>query len=200
VDPTGTFEVSYRIDGEEFGSGDCREESLDLAAPDLAIGSLWQPDQLSPGRHTVTMVATRRDGSTTPSEDAPRHMGIAVYELGGQIDLGDMEIDEITERDGRRWQVDRVIPIAQTLGFTTEVATGDQPALFGYLACGGSVSGHATSQELGQRTEGSTAMDNSGGCGYAVGDELLAYDTYDIALDSTTETFDGALVIYRPVD
>ena len=48
--------------------------------------------------------------------------------------------------------------------------------------------------------EDSTAMDSTGGCGYAVGDELLAYDTYDIALDSTTETFDGALVIYRPVD
>ncbi|MER7558523.1 hypothetical protein ABTZ46_16385 [Nocardioides sp. NPDC126508] len=200
LDPTGTFEVSYQIDGKEFGSGDCDEQWRDPAAPDLAIGSLLQPDQLSPGRHTVTAVATRRDGSTTPSEDAALHLGIAVYELGGQTDLGDMKIDEITEHDGRRWQVDRVIPISKTRAFSTEVATGDQPALFGYLACGGSASAHATSQELGQRAEGSTAMDSTGGCGYTVGDELLAYDTYDIALDSATETFDGALVIYRPVD
>lgn len=209
LDPTGTFEVSYQIDGQEVGGGGCSDDSLDLSAPDLAISQLWQPDQLlSPGRHRVKLVAARRDGSTNPPGDV--HLGIAVYEAGEQTDLGAMKIDKITEHDGRRWQVDRVVPISKTRAFSTEVATADRPALVGYQICGWSVTFHARPRELRRPTDGSTSTDNTGGCSYAVGDQLLAYDTYDVAVETTEEdlarggkgheTFDGALVVYRPVD
>ncbi|GGU22711.1 hypothetical protein GCM10007979_21990 [Nocardioides albus] len=209
MDPTGTFEVRYQLDGEDVGSGDCSEESLDLRTPELAISNLWQPGELSPGRHAVTLVATRRDGSTRPPEDVGVLMGIAVYEEGEQVDLGAMDIDEVTEHNGRRWQVDRVMPISKSRAFSTEVATGDRPALIGFQACGRTVTAYARSQGSSRRTDGSISTDSAGGCGYTVGDELLAYDTYDVALETSKddlaagdddETFDGALVVYRPVD
>lgn len=210
LDPTGTFEVRYQLDGKDVGSGDCSDEALDLPAPDLAISNLWQPGELSSGRHAVTIIATRRDGSTGPPEDVAALMGIAVYEEGEQVHLGAMDIDKVTEQNGRRWQVDRVIPISKAREFSTEVITGDRPALVGFQACGRTVTAYARSQSSGRRTDGSTSTDSTGGCGYTVGDELLAYDTYDVALESTKdeltkrgegrETFDGALVVYRPVD
>ncbi|MFE6646889.1 hypothetical protein ACFVJS_10030 [Nocardioides sp. NPDC057772] len=211
MDPTGMFEVSYQIDGKAVGGGGCSADSFVMPTPDLAISQLWQPDGLlSPGRHTVKLVAMRRDGSTNPPEHVAVLMGIAVYEAGDQIQLGATKIDKLTEHDGRRWQVDRVIPISKTRAFSTEIATGDRPALVGYQTCGGSVTSRATSRELGRRTDGSTSTDNTGGCGYLVGDQLLAYDTYDVALETTEDdlarsgnghdTFDGALVVYRPVD
>jgi hypothetical protein len=206
LDPTGTFEVSYQIDGKEVGRGGCSEESLAMPAPDLAISQLLQTDQLSPGRHAVTLDARRRDGSTGPPEDVAVLLGIAVYEEGEQVHLGAMDIDKLIEQNGRRWQVDRVIPISKTRAFSTEVATGDRPALVGFQTCGRTVTAYARSQSLGRRTDGSTSTDSTGGCGYSVGDELLAYDTYDVALEPTKDgpaaemTFRGALVVYRPVD
>jgi hypothetical protein len=211
LDPTGTFEVSYQIDGKDVGGGSCSNDSLHIPAPDLAITQLWQPGQLlSPGRHAVKLVAARRDGSTKPPEGVAIQLGIAVYEAGEQVDLGAMKVDKITEHDGRRWLVDRVVPISRTRAFSTEVAAGDRPALVGYQICGWSVTFHTTPRDLGRPTDGSTSTDNSGGCSYAVGDQLLAYDTYDVAVETTEEdvarsgkgheTFDGALVVYRPVD
>lgn len=209
LDPTGNFEVRYQLDGKDVGSGECSDESLDLSKPDLAISNQWQPGELSLGRHTVTLVATRRDGSAAPPDGVAVLMGVAVYEKGEQVNLGAMEIDKVTEHDGRRWQVSRVIPISESRAFSTEVATGDRPALVGFQTCGRVVTAYARSHSSDRRTDGSTSTDSTGGCGYAVGDELLAYDTYDVVLETSKddlakrsegETFDGALVVYRPVD
>ncbi|NYI80520.1 hypothetical protein [Nocardioides panzhihuensis] len=207
LDPTGTFQVRYQLDGRDVGGGDCSDESLDPSMPDLAISNQWQPGELSPGRHTVTLVATRRDGSTGPPEGFAVLMGIAVYEEGEQVHLGATDIDKVTEQNGRRWQVDRVIPISKSRAFSTEVATGDRPALVGFQTCGRTVTAYARAQSSGRRTDDSTSMDSTGGCGYTVGDELLAYDTYDVTLETSKddlakgdESFDGALVVYRPVD
>lgn len=80
-------------------------------------------------------------------------------------------------------------------------------ALVGFQTCGRTVTAYARAQSSGRRTDDSTSMDSTGGCGYTVGDELLAYDTYDVTLETSKddlakgdESFDGALVVYRPVD
>ncbi|MFD7073618.1 hypothetical protein ACFV9G_05365 [Nocardioides sp. NPDC059952] len=208
-DPAGAFEFGYRIDGKEIGRGNCSDESVDLSAPDLAISQMLQR-QLSRGRHTVTLVAERQDGSTNPPEDVAVHLGVAVYEVGEQVDLGAMKTDRITEQDGRRWQVDRVVPISKTRTFSTMVSTGRRPALVGYLTCGWSVTVRVTSRNLDRGTDPFTSSDNTGGCGYTVGSHLPAYDTYNVALETTKDElgtsakeqkpFEGAVVVYRPVD
>ncbi|MFT4083784.1 MAG: hypothetical protein QM638_14475 [Nocardioides sp.] len=219
IQPAGRTRVWLRftIDGKPEGGMQCdtltKGENVATTYGERAGDSYLSDALTTPGTHVIRVdTATGYRASAKRVHLPDTEIGVAGYTGAATVAVGGLRIDRVTEFDGQRWTVARVVPIAErTDRFSTTLKqSAENRALGVALSPNSAVDQRITAVSSGSRfPEGSSEMIRLNGVpsweGGGPGQMLLAGDPYTISLSQEADqtkkkTFGGALVIYRRLD